>query len=128
MKSLMANDVIFTAPMVGAAIWTTVTGDTFLPSIVGGAFAVYFRMERKGDEGYVWKDLIATGVMSILVGLIAGPYVGSQLPDGEGVVGVGSLIASFLGTAFLSKLNRMEWDIGAVLRAVLSALPRKNGK
>lgn len=125
----MANDAVFSIPMIGAAVWTAVTGDTFLPSLAGAGFAVYFRAQREAKEPqsgkYVWRDLIATGVMSFVIGLIAGPYLASQLPDGEGVVGVGALIASFVGMSAAAKLNRMNWDIGAVLRFLGEGPARK---
>lgn len=129
MKAYMANDAVFSIPMAGAAVWTAITGDTFLPSLAGAAFAVYFRAQREakepGNRNYVWRDLIATGVMSFVIGLIAGPYLASYLPEGEGVVGVGALIASFVGMSVAAKLNRMEWGAGAILRILSDGPARK---
>ncbi|WDI31580.1 hypothetical protein PUV54_00025 [Hyphococcus flavus] len=132
MKLQMANEAVFSAPMVAAGVWTAITGDTFFPSLAGACFAVYFRSQRKteGPDGpqYLIKDLIATGAMSLVIGLVAGPYLASQLPDGEGVVGVGALIMAFVGTALLAKLNRMDWDLGLVFKSIADVLHKKNGK
>lgn len=129
MKLHMTNEAVFSIPMAGAAVWTAITGDTFLPSLAGAAFAVYFRSQREAkspdNASYVWRDLAATGVMSFVIGLIAGPYLASQLPEGEGVVGVGALIASFIGMSVAAKLNRMNWDAGAILRAFGGGETRK---
>ena len=112
----MANEVVFTVPLIGSAIWTSLTGDTLLPSIVGAAFSVYFRHERLGAGALTIREIVAAIVISVVVGLLAGPYVADQLPDGQGVIGMGALIASFLGVPALRALSRL--DIGKIVQSL----------
>jgi len=128
---MITNDVAFTVPMAGAAIWTAVTGDTFLPSFAGAVFAVYFRAVRgqhDPQDNPTIFDLFAVAIMSFIIGVIAGPYFASQLPDGDGVIGVGALITAFIGTGILSKLDRMDWDVSAFVQGVARSLGKRNGK
>lgn len=119
------NEIVFTIPMVLSGVWTAVTGDLFLPSAFGAVSAVLFRMARTGGDGYLLKDVLATLFMSFGVGMIAGPYVASHMPDGDGVIGVGALISSFLGTALLASLNRIDWDLGAWIKIVAHNIATK---
>jgi len=108
--------------MIASAAWTIVTGDTFLPSLAGAGFATYLRAQSK-EAGVDGVDLVVGAVVSLVVGLIAGPYVGDQLPDGDGVVGVGALIASFIAVGFFTRLHALDWNISDLLREIVSALP-----
>lgn len=66
------------------------------------------------------KDLIATGLISFVFGVIAGPYFASQMPDGEGVVGVGALMMSFVAVSFLEKVYDADVsDFAAKVRGLL---------
>jgi uncharacterized membrane protein YfcA len=112
--------------MILSAIWTTITGDTFFPALVGAGFSTYLRSQKK-ETNVDLADLAAGGVASIAIGVLAGPYVASQLPDGQGVVGVGALIASFVAVSFFSQLHAMKWDIGAVIQSVVAAFQKKGG-
>lgn len=100
---LTLNETILTAGMLGSAAWATFTGDTFLPALGGALFATYLRHELR-EEGLDLQDYIISGVMSYLIGIIAGPWVASQLPHGDGVVGVGTLMAAFTGVLIFTKL------------------------
>lgn len=111
-----------TGALIGSAVWSTLTGDTFFPSLVGAAFATYLRAQSR-ETGLDAVDLAVGLITSLTVGLIAGPYIGSQLPHGDGVVGVGSLIASFICVGFFTKLYEADWDVGAVLKQIVDALP-----
>lgn len=126
MQNGMSHEITMTIPMVFAAIWTAITGDTLVPSFAGGAFATYFRLEKsESDNPVTVRDIAFTFIASVVIGVIAGPYVGDQLPEGDGVVGVGALIASFLGTAFLQKIDRMDWDMGAFFKMLADSFHRK---
>lgn len=122
------HEVTMIPTMVLAALWTVLTGDTFLPALTGAAFATYMRAQSK-DAGVNVIDLVAGGAASLVIGLIAGPYVGSQLPNGDGVVGVGALIASFVAVGFFTRLHALDWNIQALVtefgKAIGSALSRK---
>ncbi len=118
----VGNELAMTATLTASAMWTIVTGDTFLPSLAGAGFATYLRAQSK-DVGVDAVDLIVGAIVSLVVGLIAGPYVGSQLPDGTGVVGVGSLIASFIAVGFFTRLHALDWNIADLLREIVNALP-----
>ena len=108
----MSNEVAFSLPMALSAFWTAITADTLLPSLVGAGFAVHFRHER--DKGQVTKrDVIATVGISVIVGLIVGPYLADQLPESKHAIGVGVLIASFMGVPFLRALMRL--DVGKIV-------------
>jgi pilus assembly protein TadC len=105
----MANEVIFSIPIIGSAVWTTITGDTFIPSVVGAGFALYFRHEREGGKnGITFRDIASVVTISVLVGLLAGPYLADQLPEGKDVVGIGALLASFLGVPAFRGLARLD--------------------
>lgn len=100
---LTLNETILTVGMVGSAAWATFTGDTFLPALGGALFATYLRHEMR-EEGLDFYDYVISGVMSYFIGIIAGPWVASQLPHGDGVVGVGTLMAAFTGVLIFTKL------------------------
>lgn len=111
------------AAMVGSAIWTVVTGDTFFPALVGAGFATYLRAQKR-EDGVDPADLVVGLAASLVIGLIAGPYVASQLPGGEGVVGVGALIAAFIAIGFFTRLHALDWDLGALLREIGGGIGR----
>lgn len=124
------NEIAMTITLIATAVWSTLTGDTFLPSLVGAAFATYMRAQSK--DGKVDRvDLMVGAAASLSVGLIAGPYVGSQLPHGDGVVGVGALITSFISVGFFTRLHALDWDLQAVLSeiggAIGKALQKRDG-
>lgn len=115
------NELAMTGAMIGSAIWTVITGDAFLPSLTGAAFATYMRSQSK-DGGVDQVDLLVGAAASLVIGIVAGPYVGSQLPHGDGVVGVGALIASFVAVGFFTRLHALDWDLGAVLAEIGGAI------
>lgn len=115
------NEIAMTGAMIGSALWTMLTGDAFLPSLTGAAFATYMRAQAK--DGMVDRvDLMVGAAASLVIGVIAGPYVGSQLPHGDGVVGVGALIASFVSVGFFTRLHALDWDLRAVLAEIGGAI------
>lgn len=109
------------AAMVLSAIWTVVTGDTFFPAFVGAAFATYLRSQSR-ETGVDRIDLLIGLAASLVIGLIAGPYLASQLPGGEGVVGVGALISAFVAIGFFTRLHALKWDMGVLLREIGGAI------
>lgn len=118
-----ANEIAMTLSMIMTAIWTALTGDTFLPSVVGASFALYLRMQANSEPlGRI--DIFVSLAVSIAVGLIAGPYVGSQLPHGDGVVGVGALIASFMAVGALVKLHELDWNISDFIAEIAKVFQR----
>lgn len=124
------NEIAMTGTLIVTAIWSTVTGDTFLPSLVGAGFATYMRSQ--GKDGAVDRvDLLVGAAASLSIGVIAGPYIGSQLPHGDGVIGVGALIASFVSVGFFTRLHALDWDLRAVLSeiggAIGKALQKRDG-
>lgn len=109
-----------TLSLMISAAWTAITGDTFIPSVVGASFALYLRMQSNNERvGKV--DIAVSLAVSIAVGLIAGPYVGSQLPSGDGVVGVGALIASFMAVGAFVKLHQLDWNLSDFVAEVTKA-------
>ena len=116
------NDAVWTIPMFVSWAWTVLTGDLVIPSMGGAAFSLFLRA-TKADDQLTWKDLLAFGGMSFLFGIVVGPYFASQMPKGDGVAGVGALLMSFVGTAILQKLDRMDWDVAAFVKMCLQSLP-----
>lgn len=96
------TETIVLGSLVASSFWTVLTGDTFIPSLGGALFATWLRAEKK-ELGFDLKDYIITSAMSIFIGIVAGPWVGSQLPEGDGVIGVGALITSFIGVSIFMK-------------------------
>ena len=120
------NEIAMTGTMILSAAWTMITGDTFLPSLAGAGFATYLRSQSK-EVGVDMIDLVVGAAVSVVVGLIAGPYIGSQLPNGDGVVGVGALIASFMAVGFFTRLHALDWNIVDLLKEIAAALPGGKG-
>lgn len=119
-----ASELSMTGGLILSAAWTALTGDTLAPSIVGASFAAYLRAQTK-DHQLSWADIVVSVCVSIAVGVIGGPYFASQMPHGEGVVGVGALIASFMAVGGLTKLHALDWNMGDFLKEIVEALPGK---
>lgn len=128
MKEEIAREAVFTVGMVASAVYTLIRGETLLPSLVGGMMAVAFRImyDKDTDEKFVSKwDYVTVFFVSVSFGMIAGPYVADQLPEGKGSVGVGTMIASFLGVAFLKKLHKADWDIVETFSQIAKSFVKK---
>ena len=122
----MTDELSMLASMLLSAGWAAVTGDTFLPSLAGAAFAIYFRTRRNGEQRPItMKDIMATGVISFVFGIVVGPYFASQMPDGDGVVGVGALIMSFVAVSLLEKIY--DGDVSEFLLKLRSFLTTGRG-
>ena len=119
-----AQEIVVTAGLMAGGAWAVLTGDTFLPSCVGSLFAVYIRTQQKEARAtivdYGWSVCVA-----IFCGIIVGPYLASQMPDGDGVAGVGALIASFMGVGTLTRLHQLDWDVAAWLKDILTTVTIK---
>ncbi len=102
---------------MAAATWTVVTGDTFLPSLGGALFATWLRHKVRGPGAPLdLAEIVIGTIASLVIGLVTGPYIASQMPDGAGVVGVGALIASFMALGVFTRLHELDWDLSALLR------------
>lgn len=120
-----AQEITFIGGAFGSAVYTMITGDTFLPSLAGGAMAVVFRLMSRNDTSFSAFDLLAVFIISMSVGNIAGPYVGSLMPEGDGVVGVGTLFTSFIAVRALQALHAVQWDFHRFLGSLADGLKKK---
>jgi hypothetical protein len=107
------QETTFVLSMAGSAVWTVMSGDTLIPSVAGASMAVAFRLMNRDGGHMALFDLIAIFAISTALGMIAGPWVADQLPEGRGVTGVGTLFASFVGVRTLQALHEVNWDFGA---------------
>ncbi|MEO1659322.1 MAG: hypothetical protein AAFR65_16580 [Pseudomonadota bacterium] len=100
-------------------------GSPLVAALAGSILAARYRMRRPSSappRRWYWFWFV---LQSLFFGLLAGPYLASQFPEGEGSLQLFVFVASFMAAGFLEKLDGLDWDVVTALSSLFSSFTNK---
>ena len=96
-------------------------GSPLVAALAGSILAARYRMRRPDSappRRWFWLWFV---LQSLFFGMLAGPYLASQFPAGEGSLQLFVFVASFIAAGFLEKLDSLDWDVVTAVSSLFSS-------